>query len=91
MTIVERFAIVERMKTVTVSAKYQVVIPKEVRQKLNIRPGQKVRLDTNKKGDLTIRSHAVVDELYGSMKGAWGRDSDAYLRNIRAEANRDRY
>ena len=30
------------MATVTVSSKYQVVIPKEVRDRLQIRPGQKV-------------------------------------------------
>ena len=30
------------MTVVTVSPKYQVVIPKEIRRKLNIRPGQKV-------------------------------------------------
>lgn len=30
------------MPVVTVSPKYQIVIPKEVREKLRIRPGQKV-------------------------------------------------
>ena len=32
------------MTTVTVSPKYQVVIPKEVRQKLNLKPGQKLQI-----------------------------------------------
>ena len=32
------------MDTVTVSPKYQVVIPKDVRESLHIRPGQKVRV-----------------------------------------------
>jgi AbrB family looped-hinge helix DNA binding protein len=30
------------LATVTVSSKYQVVIPKDVRERLRIRPGQKV-------------------------------------------------
>lgn len=32
------------MTTVTVSEKYQIVIPKEVRQSLGIRPGQKIEV-----------------------------------------------
>ena len=32
------------MTTVTVSPKYQVVIPQEVREALGIRPGQKVQV-----------------------------------------------
>ena len=32
------------MDTVTVSSKYQVVIPKSVRKQLRIRPGQKVQV-----------------------------------------------
>jgi AbrB family looped-hinge helix DNA binding protein len=31
------------LATVTISPKYQVVIPKEVRQKLGLTPGQKVQ------------------------------------------------
>ena len=32
------------MATVTVSPKYQVVIPKEVREKLGLSPGQKIQV-----------------------------------------------
>jgi len=32
------------MKTVTVSPKYQVVIPRDVREMLNIKPGEKMQV-----------------------------------------------
>ncbi|MCX6148996.1 MAG: AbrB/MazE/SpoVT family DNA-binding domain-containing protein [Ignavibacteriales bacterium] len=32
------------MTTVTVSPKYQVVIPKEIREKLKLKPGQKLQI-----------------------------------------------
>lgn len=35
---------VRKMDTVTISEKYQMVIPKAIREKWKIKPGQKVRL-----------------------------------------------
>ena len=32
------------MDTVTISSKYQMVIPRSIREKWNVKPGQKVRL-----------------------------------------------
>ena len=32
------------MKTITVSPKFQVVIPKEIRKRLNLKPGQKLQV-----------------------------------------------
>jgi len=32
------------MTTVKISPKYQVVIPKDIREKLNLRPGQKLQI-----------------------------------------------
>jgi AbrB family looped-hinge helix DNA binding protein len=36
----------EPMATVTISSKYQLVIPKEIREALELRPGQKLRIFT---------------------------------------------
>jgi len=35
---------VQKMTTVTISPKYQVVIPKEIREKIKIKPGQKLQV-----------------------------------------------
>ena len=52
------------MDTVTVSSKYQIVIPKEVREAMSIRPGQKFRVIPS--GDL-IR--LVPDKPITAMRG----------------------
>lgn len=56
------------MTTVTVSPKYQVVIPEEVRKSLKLRPGEKVRvfLYENRIEYVPIRPLA---RLRGSLKG----------------------
>ena len=56
------------MDAVTVSTKYQVVIPRKVRQSLNIQPGQKMQV-------IEYGTHIVmipvrpIKEARGSLKG----------------------
>jgi AbrB family looped-hinge helix DNA binding protein len=79
------------MTTVTLSAKYQVVIPKKIREELQLRPGQKLTVRKTRTGEVGVSVRSPIDEAYGMFKGAWGKDSTAWLEKQRAEANRVRY
>ncbi len=56
------------MDTVTISPKYQVVIPRAIREKWNIKPGQKVRfiIDGNRLEIVPVRN---IKEARGFLKG----------------------
>lgn len=56
------------MDTVTISSKYQVVIPRSIREKWNIKPGQKVRLIVygNRLEIVPVRD---IREARGFLKG----------------------
>jgi AbrB family looped-hinge helix DNA binding protein len=57
---------------VTISSKYQVVIPKDVRERLKIRPGQKV--EAFAVGDrIELVPVRPVRELRGILKGVEAR------------------
>jgi len=70
---------------VILSDKYQVVIPKELRKGLQLKPGQKIRLSRQKSGKIVIETVSVVDRLAGSLTGVWGKDPDRYIRELRDE------
>ena len=74
------------MNISTVSSKYQIVIPKELRKQLNIKPGQKVVLE-NKSGKIIVDPSSPVDQLYGIFAGRniWGKDPVATIRKMRDE------
>ena len=59
---------------VTVSSKYQVVIPKAVRKQLQIKPGQKVRVERKAK-TIVIDTSSVVEKYAGSLTSVCG-DTD---------------
>ena len=56
------------MQSVTVSPKYQVVIPKTVRNALNLRPGQKMQV-IEYAGRIEFIPERNIKELRGFLKG----------------------
>jgi AbrB family looped-hinge helix DNA binding protein len=56
------------MQTVTVSPKYQVVIPKMIRQTLQLRPGQKMQV-VEYEGRIELIPERDITELRGFLKG----------------------
>ncbi len=61
------------MASVTISPKYQVVIPKGVREKLKLKPGQKVAV-LEKNGIVHVIPIKPLTELRGIAKGLSTKD-----------------
>ena len=55
------------MGTVTLSSKFQVVIPRDVREKLNLKPGQKIVV-IEKDGVLHLIPQKPMKEMRGFVK-----------------------
>ncbi len=56
------------MQSVTVSPKYQIVIPKTVRESLNLRPGQRMQV-VEHAGRIELIPERDIRELRGFLKG----------------------
>ena len=56
------------MQTVTVSPKYQVVIPKKIRETLKLKPGQKMNV-VEYHGRIELIPDRAISELRGFLKG----------------------
>ena len=56
------------MHTATISSKYQVVIPREVREQFGLKPGQKVMFIRYKKS-LRLVIVPPIEEAHGFLKG----------------------
>jgi len=56
------------MQTVTLSPKFQVVIPKTVRESLQLRPGQKMQV-IEYEGRIEFIPEKDIAELRGFLKG----------------------
>ena len=54
------------MTTSTLSPKYQIVIPKEIRKSMNLQPGQRLQF-AEKDGNIEIRPVLTPDQLVGFL------------------------
>jgi AbrB family looped-hinge helix DNA binding protein len=56
------------MRATTISSKYRVVIPREIRERFGIKPGQKVVFIPYRKS-LRLVIVPPIEEAYGFLKG----------------------
>ena len=70
------------MEAVTISSKYQVVIPREVRKQFNLKPGQKL-LFIPYNGTLRVVIVPPIKKARGMLKGM-------NTENIREEVDEER-
>ena len=56
------------MARTTISPKFQIVIPREIRERLRLRPGQKITL-FEREGIITAIPDQPLESLRGILKG----------------------
>ncbi|MFH1050191.1 MAG: AbrB/MazE/SpoVT family DNA-binding domain-containing protein [bacterium] len=56
------------MSSVTLSSKYQIVIPSEVRKAMNVKPGQEFWV-SYESGQIRLIPKRDIRELFGTLKG----------------------
>lgn len=56
------------MATTTISPKFQIVIPKDVREKLHLTPQQRLQV-VEKGGVITLIPEVPIKKLKGTVKG----------------------
>lgn len=63
------------METVTLSPKFQVVIPKKIREALGLRPGEKLQIYVLD-GNIRLHRPRPLRDLRGIAKGMIWKDDD---------------
>ncbi len=75
------------MAMAKVTSKGQVTIPKEIRERLGIRPGDELEF-VEVKGTYQLRKHvslAALEKYRGYLKDLAGKDPDELVREMRGE------
>ena len=75
------------MSPTTLSTKYQMVVPKQVREMIAFKPGQTLYVRYLSETDFVVSTKSPVDEMYETFGGSkiWGEDPMEYLRELRQD------
>jgi AbrB family looped-hinge helix DNA binding protein len=65
------------------SSKYQIVIPRQIREKLGIKPGEPVYIDLIGDKEARISTMSVLDRYAGTMPDVWDEDPAVWMRRER--------
>ena len=75
----------KRMKTTKVGQRYQVVIPKEIRNQLKLKPGERLKVELMGNTVVMERYSSEAEQWYGKQKTLWANiDALAYLKEERS-------
>ncbi len=75
------------MATMTPSSKYQVVIPKKLRESMDIKPGQTLYIQAISDSEARISTQPAVDRAFQIFGGSkiWGDDPMQWLKEERKD------
>lgn len=72
------------MTTITVSSKYQIVLPKEAREAMQIRPGTRLQVSRDERGGLRLVKEPTLTEMRTRLKGLQWSEGDVRDEGERA-------
>lgn len=85
--------------TVNMTSKGQVLIPKEIRERMGLKPNAPVRVGINRNGETVVlapakeetreeriaRIRAGIERVRGSFKNPDGMTTDEFMRDLRGD------
>jgi AbrB family looped-hinge helix DNA binding protein len=73
------------MSSTKLSSNYQIVVPKDVRKKLNLTKGQPLYVQSVGAHSVSFTTESPVDTHYGILKGVLDEDVMAFQKQMRQD------
>ncbi|HVC36187.1 MAG TPA: AbrB/MazE/SpoVT family DNA-binding domain-containing protein [Candidatus Dormibacteraeota bacterium] len=72
--------------TLKVSSQSQVTLPRDLRERLKLRPGSRITIMVTENGNLKLSDKLPIEKHFGTLSGTWttqGQDVASYTRTLR--------